>query len=86
MGSIGLENTYEVAISNDVRGAADSVTHYLWIPRTAGEVQSYSPTLTPGETVYVGVSADEGLTWSEQEATVTGPDPKNRSATPRPRC
>ncbi len=73
--SIALESNYRVAISNDVRGAADRLTTYLWAPRTPGEIQSYTPTVPPGETVYVGISADGGITWSQQEATVTGPAP-----------
>jgi hypothetical protein len=70
---IALERSYKVAISNDPRGTSDRVTRYLAIARKAGEVQSYTPALSPGETVYVGVSADGGATWSEQEATVTAP-------------
>ena len=70
-----LESSYKVAISNDARGTADRTTRYLTIPRTAGETQSYTPTLTPGETVYIGISADNGETWSAQEATLTKPAP-----------
>ncbi len=73
---VKLEGAYVVAVSNDVRGAADRVTSYIWVERTPGEIQSYTPTLAPGETVYVGVSADGGVTWSEQEATVTAPAPE----------
>jgi hypothetical protein len=69
-----MESAYLVAVSNDVRGAADRVTHYQWIARAAGEVQSFTPTLAPGETVYVGVMAEGGSSWSEQEATVTAPE------------
>lgn len=71
---VGLESVYELAISNDVRGASDRTTRYLWSERTSGQVQSYTPTLSPNETVYVGISADGGTTWSE-EATVTAPTP-----------
>jgi hypothetical protein len=85
---IALESSYRVAISNDVRGAADRVTRYLSIARTPGEVQSYTPTLSPGETVYIGISADEGVTWCEQEATVTAPttqpEPPPTKPTPPP--
>ncbi len=71
---VGFESEYRVAVSNDVRGAADRVTHYMWVERTPGAIQSYTPpNLSPGETVYVGISADGGVTWSEQEATVTAP-------------
>ncbi len=70
---MGTESSYGVAISNDVRGAADRVTHYLTIPRQAGDTQSYTPKLEPGETVYVGVTTNEGETWSEREATVSAP-------------
>jgi hypothetical protein len=73
---IGLESAYRVAISNDARGTADRVTRYLWVERTPGETQTYTPTIAPGETVYIGISADGGVTWSEQEATVTAPKPE----------
>jgi hypothetical protein len=73
---IALESDYRVAISNDVRGTADRVTRYIWVERAPGEVQSYTPTTPLGETVYIGVSADGGVTWSEQEATVTVPTPE----------
>ncbi len=74
--AVGLETSYIVAISNDARGTSDRVTRYLTIPRTTGETQTYTPTLSPGETAYIGVSADEGVTWSEQEATITGSEPE----------
>jgi len=73
---LSLEDGYKVAISNDARGTADRTTSYLSIARTPGEIQSYTPTLNPGETVYIGISADGGLTWSEKEATVTAPTPE----------
>jgi hypothetical protein len=86
---VALESTYGVAISNDARGTGDRETHYVSIPRTASAVQSYTPELTPGETVYIGVTAN-GTTWSEQEITVTGaaqskaePEPEPE-LTPRP--
>src|SRR6204780_55226 len=72
---VGLESSYVVAVSSDVRGASDRVTHYFTVPRVPGETQSYTPTLSPGETVYIGVTANEGASWSEQEATVTAPEP-----------
>jgi hypothetical protein len=78
-----LESSYKVAISNDARGTADRTTRYLSIARTPGEVQSYTPTLAPGETAYIGVSADGGLTWSE-EATVTAPLEPEPTAPPAP--
>jgi hypothetical protein len=73
---IALEDHYGVAISNDARGAADRVTYYLTLPRQAGETQSYTPNLKPGETAYIGISADDGATWSEQEAAVS-PEPES---------
>jgi hypothetical protein len=82
---VALESAYKVAISTAARGSATRVTQYLSIPRIAGE-QSYTPTVAPGETTYVGISADEGMTWSEQEATVTiplpTPEPEPGPATP----
>src|SRR6185437_4855023 len=78
-----LESSYKVAISNDARGTADRTTRYLSIARTPGEVQSYTPTLNPGETAYIGVSADGGLTWSE-EATVTAPPEPEPTTPPAP--
>lgn len=72
---IALESDYRVAVSNDVRGTADRSTTYFWVQRTPSETQSYTPTVSSGETVYVGVSADGGVTWSEQEAAVTGRTP-----------
>jgi hypothetical protein len=78
-----LESSYKVAISNDARGTADRTTRYLSVARTPGEVQSYTPTLAPGETAYIGVSADGGLTWSE-EATVTAPPEPEPTTPPAP--
>ncbi|HEY7831456.1 MAG TPA: beta-galactosidase [Solirubrobacteraceae bacterium] len=71
--SLGPESSYGVAISNDVRGASDRVTHYLTLPRQSGEAQSYTPKLEAGETLYVGVTADSGETWSPAEVTVSAP-------------
>lgn len=65
------ESSYKVAISRDVRGSDDRGTVYLSIPRTASEVQSYTPEVPPGATVYVGVSSDGGLTWSSEEVAVS---------------
>jgi hypothetical protein len=73
---IALESSYEVAISNDARGSADRVTRYLSIARTPGETQSYTPVLSPGETAYLGISADGGVTWSAEEAVFTAPEPE----------
>jgi hypothetical protein len=70
---ISFESSYKVAISNDPRSSTQRATRYLTIERAPGEVQSYTPPLAPGETVYVGVSADGGSTWSEQEVAVTAP-------------
>ncbi len=69
----GAETYYEVAISNAPRGAAGRATEYLSIARKPGETQTYTPTLSAGQTVYVGVSADNGPDWSTQEAIVTAP-------------
>jgi hypothetical protein len=70
---VGVESTYMVAVSNAPREAPGRVTQYLWVERVPGDVQSYTPVLSPGETVYVGVSADAGITWSEEEASVSTP-------------
>ncbi|HEY7961659.1 MAG TPA: hypothetical protein VID29_07045 [Solirubrobacteraceae bacterium] len=70
---LGAETAYKVAVSNAPRGAAARSTTYFSQARVSGTVQSYAPALTPGETVYVGVSADGGLTWSASEATVSDP-------------
>jgi hypothetical protein len=79
---VAFESSYEVAISNDPRVTPQRATRYLTIERTPGEIQSYAPPLAPGETVYVGVSANGGVTWSEQEATITAPSsqPEQTSA------
>jgi hypothetical protein len=79
--ALGAESSYEVAISNEPRGGANRTTSYLTIPRAPGETQSYTPTLAPGETVYIGVSADNGLTWSEHEATVIAPKSEKTEST-----
>ncbi len=74
--SVGAESSYKVALSNDARGTSDRTTRYLSIARVPGSVQSYSPALAAGETVYVGVSADGGLTWSETEVAISLPAPE----------
>jgi hypothetical protein len=81
---IALESSYKLAISNEARGAANRVTTYLTLARTPGETQSYTPTLAPGETVYVGISADDGETWSAQETTLTAPTPEQPEPEPEP--
>jgi hypothetical protein len=73
---VGAESGYVVALSTDARGTSDRSTRYLTVARVAGGTQSYTPSLSPGETVYVGVSADGGLTWSEAEAVVSAPSPE----------
>jgi hypothetical protein len=80
--AVAFESSYEVAISSDPRSAPHRATRYLSIERTPGAIQSYAPPLAPGETVHVGVSADGGITWSEQEATITAPssEPEQASA------
>ena len=77
---VGTETYYEVAISNAPRGAAGRTTKYLSVPRTGEGTQSYSLTLQPEQTVYVGVSADNSPAWSVEEATVT----TNIPVTPEP--
>jgi hypothetical protein len=72
---IGEEASYEVAISTDARGSSDRTTEYTVVTRVAGELQSYTPTLTPGQTVFIGVSADGGLKWSAQEVSISAPPP-----------
>jgi hypothetical protein len=68
---IAGETSYKVAISTDARGTADRSTQYVSVPRVPGAVQSYTPVLSPGQTVYVGVSADGGATWSAGEAALS---------------
>lgn len=70
--ALGAETGYVIAISNTPRGATGRVTKYLFISRKPGEAQSYTPILKPGQAVYVGVSADGGLTWSIHEAISIG--------------
>jgi hypothetical protein len=81
---IALENSYKLAISNEARGAANRVTTYLTLARVPGETQSYTPTLSPSQTVYVGISADDGETWSAQETTLTAPTPEQPKPEPEP--
>lgn len=69
----GLAGSYKLAFSNAPRGSEARHTQYLSIPATSGATQSYTLELAPGETVYVGVSADGGATWSAVEAAVSGP-------------
>jgi hypothetical protein len=71
---VGAELTYRVAISTAPRSVSPRVTTYFNIPRKPGETQSYTLSLEPGKTAYVGVSAD-GVTWSANEAVVTVPLP-----------
>jgi hypothetical protein len=74
--AVGQETYYEIAISNAPRGTAGRTTAYLSVPRQPSEPQTYTPTLQPGQTVYVGVSADNGPNWSVAEATVSAPAPE----------
>jgi hypothetical protein len=67
------ESYYVVAISNLPRGASGRTTQYLTLPRKSNEPQTYTPTLQPGQTVYVGVRADNNNTWSTEEAAVSAP-------------
>jgi hypothetical protein len=86
--TIAGASSYKIALSSSARGTASRTTHYLSIARAAGEVQFYAPVLSPGESVYVGVSADGGATWSELEVTVTAPaaerEKAEREKTPKP--
>jgi hypothetical protein len=68
---VGVESSYKLAISTDARGSSDRVTVYLSVPRTAGEIQSYAPQAPPTGSIYVGVSADNGVTWSSEEAVLS---------------
>jgi hypothetical protein len=68
---VGVESSYKLAISTAARGSSDRSTTYLSVPREGGEVQSYAPVLPSEGTLYIGVSADEGATWSSQEASVS---------------
>jgi hypothetical protein len=79
--AIGSETSYKIAISNEPRSSTTRTTQYLSIPRKATEPQTYTPTLQPGQTVYIGVSADSGLTWSTDEATVTAPTTTTKEGT-----
>jgi len=69
---IGVESSYEIALSSAPRAGAGAarLTRYLTIVRAPGETQYYRPTVEPGQTVYVGVSADGGTVWSATEAEV----------------
>jgi hypothetical protein len=69
--AVGAETSYDVAVSTAPRGSDDRTTTYLTVPRTAGEAQSYRPDLAPGQTVWVGVSADAGQLWSTSEAILS---------------
>jgi hypothetical protein len=80
---VGAELTYRVAISTAPRSASPRVTTYLDIPREPGETQSYTLSLEPGKTAYVGVSAD-GDTWSANEAVVNAPSPPSPPPPPPP--
>jgi hypothetical protein len=71
--AVGSESFYEVATSNLPRGAAGRVTHYVSIDRQPGEVQSYALKLEPGQTAYVGVSANNSPSWCIEEAVLTAP-------------
>lgn len=80
--ALGSETFYEMAVSNEPRGASGRTTTYFSIARQSGEEQSYAPTLQSGQTAYVGVSADGGLTWCAEEAIVTGAATTPSSTTP----
>jgi hypothetical protein len=73
--AVGSETYYEIAISNAPRGAAGRTTQYLSIARQPGETQTYTITLEPGQTVYIGVSPDNSPNWSAEEAVVTAGPP-----------
>jgi hypothetical protein len=80
----GEETYYEVAISDAPRGAAGRITEYLSIAREPGDTQTYTPTLQSGQSVYVGVSADNRPNWSVEEATVTTPSKPSPPEVPTP--
>jgi hypothetical protein len=80
--AISGETSYVAAVSNLPRGTAGRTTQYLTVSRKATEPQTYTPTLQPEQTVYVGVSADKGATWSSQEATVTAPSAPTEEPAP----
>ncbi len=82
---VGNETYYEVAVSSAPRGAAGRSTRYLSVARATGETQSYSVALEPGQTAYVGVSADNSPNWSVEEATVTVPSKPSAPEAPAPK-
>ncbi|HEY4428185.1 MAG TPA: hypothetical protein VGN08_08295 [Solirubrobacteraceae bacterium] len=67
---VGVESYYKLAISEAPRGTPGRPTVYVTVPRTQEEDQFYTPRVPAGKVIYVGVSADGGLTWSTGEATV----------------
>jgi hypothetical protein len=69
---VGPETSYEIAISTAPRERPNRVTTYVTVPRTQGEPQRYTPPVTAGSRAWIGISADGGLTWSGQEARITG--------------
>jgi hypothetical protein len=81
---VSVESSYKVAVSTDARGSSDRSTVYLSIPREPGETQFYTPEVSPGKTLYVGVSADNGLTWSSEEAAVGASPPAEEPAASQP--
>ncbi len=68
---VGVESSYELAVSTAPRGSDERVTVHKQLPRTQTEQQEYTPHVPAGDTVYVEVSADQGQLWSHA-AIVTG--------------
>jgi hypothetical protein len=78
------ETYYELAISDAPRGTAGRTTRYLVLARKAGELQSYTLELEPGQVAYVGMSAENSPNWSAEEATVTGLSSEEQAAAEAP--
>ncbi|MCW3068458.1 MAG: hypothetical protein JWL67_1083 [Solirubrobacterales bacterium] len=68
--SVGVESRYKIAISTAPRGDTERATSYVTVPRSSGEEQSYTPEVPEGQTLYIGLSADDGSTWSSGETTM----------------
>jgi hypothetical protein len=78
---VGVESAYKVAISTAPRANGDRSTVYLTLPRRPGERQYYLPKAPPGQgALYVGVSADDGTTWSNGEAALGAGAPGGEAA------
>jgi hypothetical protein len=83
--AVGHETSYVVATSDAPRDTSGRTTRYVTVPRAAGTIQSYRPTEPQGQIVYVGVSADGGVSWSPNEARVrVGGAPSGGGGAPEP--